>query len=267
VDERALWFIETHDWAECWWELDRTTRTHTRDCGTWGKAAHKLQNLGVVPEAPDRANFSVLHDVVLPTPNGFVSPTVPAAGPAVVALSRKMQQLARLPGGVRDTRHRRKLLAAFLVGKVTAEREAGAGVRDPEIQIVERASPPDAMELYANSRYCLQADGAAPWSPRLVEYILLGCVPVFVSDTIVPPFATVLDWAKFSLWVSPREIPELPRLLRQANHTALFEGVVLAAPWFRWHLSLGKTREGWGSALPLVVFEMYRRSPNGPLAS
>ena len=33
------------------------------------------------------------------------------------------------------------------------------------------------------------------------RYMLLGCVPVLVSDSILPPFASLLDWSKFSVRV------------------------------------------------------------------
>jgi hypothetical protein len=115
---------------------------------------------------------------------------------------------------------------------------------------------------YSTSRYCIQADGAAPWSPRLVEYMLLGCVPVLVTDTLVPPFAQTLDWAKFSVTVKIKDIAKIPEILLRADYATLAEGVALASPFFRWSFAMGDYKEGWGSALPLVVLEMYLRSAN-----
>ena len=40
--------------------------------------------------------------------------------------------------------------------------------------------------MMRRAKYCLQADGNAPWSPRLMQYVISGCVPVFISDLFLP---------------------------------------------------------------------------------
>ena len=59
-----------------------------------------------------------------------------------------------------------------------------------------------------------------------------------------------------------KDVASIPSILRAADYTALAEGVALASPFFRWSFALGTDHEGWGSALPLVVLEMYRRGTN-----
>lgn len=96
-------------------------------------------------------------------------------------------------------------------------------------------------------------------SPRLVEYILLGCVPVLVSDDIEPPFHTVFAWDTFSIRVSPSHIGDLHTTLTAANYTTLYRNLMRARPFFIYSLDLGSDGFGWDSALSLIMFEMWRR--------
>lgn len=43
--------------------------------------------------------------------------------------------------------------------------------------------------------------GFAPWSPRIYEAVMTGCIPVIISDHIRLPFDDILDWRKFSVKV------------------------------------------------------------------
>ncbi|KAK4357696.1 hypothetical protein RND71_023306 [Anisodus tanguticus] len=54
--------------------------------------------------------------------------------------------------------------------------------------------PTTYYEDMQRSIFCLCPLGWAPWSPRLVESLVIGCIPVIIADDIVLPFADAIPW-------------------------------------------------------------------------
>ncbi|RYR42942.1 hypothetical protein HN873_026040 [Arachis hypogaea] len=73
----------------------------------------------------------------------------------------------------------------------------------------------------ARSVFCLCPLGWAPWSPRLVESVLLGCVPVIISDGIRLPFSSAVRWPDISVRVAERDVGKLGRILERVAATNL----------------------------------------------
>ncbi|KAK2454882.1 putative glycosyltransferase [Trifolium repens] len=74
-------------------------------------------------------------------------------------------------------------------------------------------------EMLRKSKYCLCPSGYEVASPRVVEAIYTGCVPVLISDHYVPPFSDVLNWKAFSVEVSVEDIPKLKDILMRISPT------------------------------------------------
>ncbi|KAL9679501.1 hypothetical protein QQ045_017365 [Rhodiola kirilowii] len=73
----------------------------------------------------------------------------------------------------------------------------------------------------ARSTFCLCPLGWAPWSPRLVEAVVLGCVPVIIADGIRLPFSSAVPWSDISLTVAEKDVEKLAGILSHVSATNL----------------------------------------------
>ncbi|XP_015937882.1 probable beta-1,4-xylosyltransferase IRX10L [Arachis duranensis] len=61
--------------------------------------------------------------------------------------------------------------------------------------------------------FCLCPLGWAPWSPRLVEAVVFGCIPIIIADDIVLPFADAIPWEEIGVFVDEEDVPKLDTIL------------------------------------------------------
>lgn len=67
--------------------------------------------------------------------------------------------------------------------------------------------------MMRKSKYCICPSGYEVASPRMVEALYTGCVPVLIKDHYVPPFSDVLNWKSFAVEIAVRDIPNLKNIL------------------------------------------------------
>ncbi|KAK9126593.1 hypothetical protein Scep_015439 [Stephania cephalantha] len=145
------------------------------------------------------------------------------------------------PGSLRSTEEGfpvdgKRVIPAFFRGKVEVHpknfsgRVYSKGVRttiwrkfkrNRKFFYLRRHRIEDYQSEIRRSVFCLCPLGWAPWSPRLVESVALGCVPVIIADGIRLPFSETVRWPEISLTVAERDVGKLGRILRHVANTNL----------------------------------------------
>jgi hypothetical protein len=90
-----------------------------------------------------------------------------------------------------------------------------------------------------NSDYAIVARGAGNFSYRLYEALSCGRIPIFIDTDCVLPYAHMIDWKKYLLWIDESEIDSLPEKLMQFHETISDQEFV------RLQLSIRKLYEEW----------------------
>jgi len=61
-------------------------------------------------------------------------------------------------------------------------------------------------DYMVNSVFCLCPPGLVAWTPRVVNAVVSGCIPVIVSDAYYLPFRNLLDYSQFSIHVAEKDV-------------------------------------------------------------
>ncbi|KAM6553342.1 hypothetical protein CsatB_014104 [Cannabis sativa] len=126
------------------------------------------------------------------------------------------------PADLGQSPQRRKILAFFAgalhgyIRKILLEQWKD---KDKEIQVFDKIPRgQNYTKLMGKSKYCLCPSGYEVASPRVVEAINAGCVPVIISDSYSLPFNDVLDWNQFSIQIPVSKIPEIKNILSDISN-------------------------------------------------
>ncbi|MCL7046904.1 hypothetical protein MKW94_005321 [Papaver nudicaule] len=143
----------------------------------------------------------------------------------------------------RETSPNRSILGFFAGGihgnirKFLLEQWKG---KDSDLQVNEYLPKgTDYGALMVKSKYCLCPSGTEVASPRIVESIHAGCIPVILSDHFVLPFSDILDWSQFSIQVPVEKIPELKTILL-AIPDEKYRKLQKRVKQVQWHFTLNR---------------------------
>lgn len=79
--------------------------------------------------------------------------------------------------------------------------------------VLKRHRVDNSQQEMLRSTFCLCPLGWAPWSPRIVEAVTYGCIPVIIADNISLPYSHTIDWSSISLTVPEHDVPKLDKIL------------------------------------------------------
>eukprot|EP00939_MAST-03C_sp_MAST-3C-sp1_P000034 g34.t1 len=80
--------------------------------------------------------------------------------------------------------------------------------------LVREGPSTDYIQEVLDSTFCLCPRGFAPWSKRLFDAVVLGCIPVIIADNIELPFEQYVDYRAFTVKVLDADVDKLDTILR-----------------------------------------------------
>ena len=133
------------------------------------------------------------------------------------------------------------------------------------VRVVSGHLPPhDYFGMLLDAVFCLCPRGHAVHSPRLIEAILHGCIPVVLADSFIAPFSCFFDWHSFAVFVPEGDAARTAEILASftadaldAMHAQLIRVRRFFA--FREHASL----PGAPDAFDIAMLEAYLRAASG----
>lgn len=72
-------------------------------------------------------------------------------------------------------------------------------------------------KILQEATFCLVMGSARLGQAALSEAMQSGCIPVFVSDSYIPPFANVLDWKRASVTIREEELSTVVGILKKID--------------------------------------------------
>ncbi|KAI9343750.1 exostosin family-domain-containing protein [Zopfochytrium polystomum] len=175
-----------------------------------------LRDVVVPPYADLRAPRAL---AALPFPV-VVVPTPPAAAAAAARLL--------LPSPRRPTH-------AYFRGTILPSPRYSRGARQ-YLRELARAHPPPRYAVHtshaprdrywaelANATFALCPSGWSAWSPRLVDAVAVGAVPVVIARGIRLPFEEVVRWDRFAVVMDEEEVSKVDAVLAGVGDAEIWE--------------------------------------------
>ena len=122
--------------------------------------------------------------------------------------------------------------------------------RESDVRIVS-AGVDDYMQTVGAARFCLHTEGNG-FGIRLIDYMVMGCVPVIVNDRMLQVFENIIDYDHIAVRASKRDIPTLLTRLRdvdKTHHRSMLARAHIVRRMFAWYRPDGLAYEATIAAL------------------
>ncbi|CAN0918592.1 Probable glycosyltransferase At5g20260 [Linum grandiflorum] len=132
---------------------------------------------------------------------------------------------------------------------------------DDQVQVFEKLPKRSSYNTkMGQSKFCLCPSGYEVASPRIVEAINQGCIPVLISKNYSLPFAEVLDWDKFTVTIPVERIGDIKNVLEgisEQKYLEMYERVKSV----RRHFVLNRPAKPY-DLLHMVIHSLWLRRLN-----
>ena len=162
----------------------------------------------------------------------------------------------------------RKLLAHVFANDAAADVQLGAkatrqGIIEKLPARAQLATFLATQDAFANSTFCLVPPGITATSKRLYEAMVVGCVPVLVSDKYVLPGSRILPWDRAIVRHRQADAQTLPTRLIAISDADVMEYRRVGATLLR----RLRYADAGGSAASLVWNEIARLGNGAPIGA
>ena len=115
-----------------------------------------------------------------------------------------------------------------------------------------------------HSNFCLCPEGWHAWTPRPVEAILMGCIPVVIS-TVELPLSQLIDYGSIVIRWDGSDMEELPTFLRTMPHEQIVaRRVAMASIWHRLVYNMPmEENDAVDSILQILARRISANNPGG----
>ena len=62
------------------------------------------------------------------------------------------------------------------------------------------------LRALKTTKFCLCPRGNKAWSPRLMDAVWFGCIPVVIADHYVLPLGDLVDWESIAVTVAEKQV-------------------------------------------------------------
>ncbi|KAK3282029.1 hypothetical protein CYMTET_10216 [Cymbomonas tetramitiformis] len=112
-------------------------------------------------------------------------------------------------------------------------------------------------ERLRTSKFCLCPRGTRVWSPRLMEALSFGCVPVIIADHYDLPFQRHVDWSRLAVFVMYQDMAMLASILAHVSeHT--WESMQAYARSVRHHFQWNEQPQHF-DCFEALIYELWVR--------
>nr|XP_006825207.1 PREDICTED: probable glycosyltransferase At5g11130-like [Saccoglossus kowalevskii] len=130
--------------------------------------------------------------------------------------------------------------------------------KDPDFQLIDgMLTDENYKKLLEFSKFCLILRGHRVWSPRLMDSVWFGCVPVIIADYYHLPLQSVIDWQDIAVIIPESKVPELKSILMSISEDELSRKQELISQIYT-YLSWNNPSQDY-DAFHMVLYELWQR--------